>query len=97
MIEIAKSMMGLLWAGTIFGGREMMHMLVHQNPQAAVDDAAFLMGQMSEAMASRLGPAGQTIFRSGLQVQSGFADQWLTPLSPDSPAGTGWGPVVHEE
>lgn len=80
MIEIAKSMMGLFWAGTIFGGREMLHMLMHQDPQAAMDDASFVMRQMSEAMGSRVGPSPQPRFQ-------GHLDQ----------AGTGWGPVVHEE
>lgn len=95
MLEMTKSMMGLMWAGAMFAGRGMTSLLVRQDAGIALDDAAFLMDHMAEAMVSRLGPSGQSLFRAGMEMQHRFADTLAAP--PPATAGTGWGPVPADE
>jgi hypothetical protein len=89
---MTKSAMGLAWASMLLTGRELTAIVLRSDPLSMLQDASYLMGTLSEAMASRLGPAGQEVFQAGRKMQERVTEEMLrgdsTPRS-----GSGWGPV----
>jgi hypothetical protein len=93
-LEVTKSMFSCSLALALFTGRELTGLLF--DPVAPLKDASVLFSALADAMASRLGPSGHSVFAAADRIQRNITDSFFAS-SGDSPEdSTGWGPIVHD-